>query len=190
MKKLLLLFSLILLSACQPVGLPAVNTFTFQPQYLTTHVATINKVLFVATPTAAPGFKTNKIAYSERAFQIKYFTRNEWIDPPAQMLLPVLAEALQRSHRFKSVVIEPFTGNADLRLDTQILQLIQQFNGPHSSNFLVVIRGQLLDLHSGRVLASRIFSYSQPVGHKIYDAIIAANLALSKILDSMTHFAG
>lgn len=186
MKKYLLALP-IFLAACQPITLPTVNTFTFQTakfnNYTTQHT---NKVLLISTPSAAPGYKTNKIAYSQRPYEIKYFTRNEWVDPPAQMLLPLMSEAINRSNHYRAVVSEPYTGLADLRLDSQIVALKQQFDHNQNSVMIVELNIQLIDLHSNKVIFGHTFDVQEPIRQKqIYAAITATNVALEKLLDDV-----
>jgi len=49
----------------------------------------------IAPPVARPGFDGPRMAYVTRPYEIQFFTRHQWLEAPARMLAPLLAEALE-----------------------------------------------------------------------------------------------
>lgn len=110
-------------------------------------------VLEVSAPRARPGFDTPQMAYTQRANALEYFARNRWADTPARMLAPLIAQALNQSGGFRAVVQAPSLAAANLRLDTELVRLQQDF-GAKPSRVRLTLRAQLIDVDSRRVLAA------------------------------------
>jgi cholesterol transport system auxiliary component len=108
--------------------------------------------LLVNAPRAHPGFEGPRMAYVRQAHEIEYFTRNQWVDSPARMLAPLLVQALERSGSFRAVVPAPSGALADVRLDTEIVRLQQEFAAKPPSRVRFTLRAQLLDLAARRAL--------------------------------------
>ena len=51
------------------------------------------KTLLVAPPKAAPGFDSNRIAFTRQPPKLDYYRDSVWSDAPARMLLPILVRA-------------------------------------------------------------------------------------------------
>ena len=83
--------------------------------------------LIVSPPQAAAGFDSQRMIYLRHAAQPEYFAHNEWIDTPARMLAPLIVGALANSGAFRAVVQTPSPAAGELRLDTEILRLQQEF---------------------------------------------------------------
>ncbi len=110
--------------------------------------------LMVSTPRAWPGFDEPRIAYIQHPLRIDYYASNEWADPPPRMLEPLLVAALEA--RFGTVVSSRSGITAELRLDTEIVKLQQEFL-TRPSQGRVMLRAQLIDLSRGRVLGTQSF---------------------------------
>lgn len=145
-------------------------------------------VISVALPLARAGYGGPRIAYTERPYEIRYYALNQWVDPPPAMLWPLLVRALENSGHFASVVTPASAASVDLRLNTEILALRQEFNGS-TSRGRVVLRAQLTDLHSGRVLGTRVFDDAEPApGNDPYGGVVAINRALARVLPELVRF--
>lgn len=92
-----------------------------------TLVATATATLVVAEPRAAPGYGSRQIVYVRAANQLESFAFNEWAEPPAAMLAPLLANAIERTGAFRAVVRAPVSVAGDLRLETELVRLQQDF---------------------------------------------------------------
>lgn len=145
-------------------------------------------VLAVSPPRAWPGFDTPRMAYQQQPQQLNYFVDNRWTDTPSRMLAPVLARALSADGRFNAVVSIPTPVSADLRLDTEIVRLQQDFT-VQPSRIQLTLRAQLVDLRSRRVLATREFNEFEPAtSGDAAGGARAANLALARLLQQLADF--
>ena len=115
--------------------------------------------VLVQLPRAGAGLDSTRILYSRQGPQWQYFARSEWVDSPARMLTPLIVQALQRAQSFGAVVQAPSAALGELRLETQVLALQQDFGAP-PSRVRFVISAQLIDDTRHRVLATRYFNTS------------------------------
>lgn len=140
--------------------------------------------LVIAQPGAQPGYDTPRMAYVSRPHQIEYFSRNQWVATPGKMLLPILVGAL--SQRFATVVKAPADG--DMRLDSEIVMLRQEFSG-HSSRIHLAVRARMLDNRTGRVIATREFEqFEDCPENDPYGGVLAANRAVARIAHDIAGF--
>ena len=145
-------------------------------------------VLEVAAPRAGPGFDTVRMAWVRRAYELDYFAAHRWVDTPSRMLGPLLVGALEQSGGFRAVTQAQGAVRADLRLDSEIVRLQQDFSVQPSREELA-LRVQLTDVRERRVIATRLFEEVEdapsddPVG-----GVIAANAALQRLLQQVADF--
>jgi cholesterol transport system auxiliary component len=145
-------------------------------------------VLEVAAPRARPGFDTPQMAYTQRANALEYFARNRWADAPARMLAPLLAQALDQSGGFRAVVQPPSLATANLRLETELVRLQQEFSA-RPSRVRFTLRAQLIDVDARRVLASAEFDETEAApSDDPYGGVLAANRALGRLLERLAAF--
>ena len=145
-------------------------------------------VLEVAVPRARPGFDTPQMAYTQRANALEYFAKSRWADTPARMLAPLFAQSLERSGAFRAVVQAPSLATAELRLETEIVRLQQDFSAK-PSRVRLTLRAQLIDADARRVLASAEFDETEAApSDDPYGGVIAANRALGRLLERLTQF--
>ena len=145
-------------------------------------------VLEVSAPRARPGFDTPQMPYTLRANALEYFAKNRWADTPARMLAPLLAQALDHSGGFRAVVQAPSLAAANLRLDSELVRLQQDF-GAKPSRVQLTVRAQLIDVDTRRVLASAQFDETEAApSDDPYGGVIAANRALGRLLERITEF--
>jgi cholesterol transport system auxiliary component len=149
--------------------------------------ATPAQVILVAPSAARPGFDGGRIVYVTRAYEIRFFARHEWVAPPAQMLAPLLVEALERGGRFRAVqstadVSSPF------RLETEIVALQQEFTvQPSVARF--ALRAQLVDTVERRVLAAEEFEAVEPApSEDPYGGVVAASRAAARVLGDLARW--
>lgn len=145
-------------------------------------------VLEVAAPRAWPGFDTARIAYVDRPYAVEYFARSEWADAPARMLGPLLARALDDSGGFRAVVQAPTTVHADVRVETELVRLQQDFTTKPSRADLA-LRVQLVDAGARRVIATLVVEEREPAASDdAYGGVAAMNAALGRALDRAVGF--
>ena len=141
--------------------------------------------LLLSPPRAAPGYAGAGMAYMEEAHRIDYFAHHRWADSPARMLEPLLIHALETSGSFQAVVQAPTTARFDLRLETELLRLVQVFE-PTESRVELAVRISLLDTRQQRVLVSDVLAVSEPAAERTpYGGVIAANQAVARLLEEL-----
>lgn len=187
-----LLASVLLLSGCTGLHAPAAENFNLYVLDARASLKAVpvkrDLVIAVGMPRAQPGFDTSQIAYVQQPHELNYYAVNRWADTPAHMLAPLLAQALEQSGGFRAVVKVPSAITPDIRLDTELIRLQQDF-GTHPSAVQVTLRVQLTDVRSNRVLATRQFDETENApSENAYGGVIAANRALQRILDQLPGF--
>ena len=144
-------------------------------------LATATSTLVVAEPRAAPGYGTRQMAYVRTASQIEYFAFNQWAQPPAVMLAPLLAHAIERTGAFRSVVRAPISVAGDIRLETELIRLHQDFSVA-PSRVRLAVRVVLIDTATRRVLATREFEAQAPsASEDPAGGVMAANEAAQRV---------
>jgi cholesterol transport system auxiliary component len=146
-------------------------------------------VLTVPAPQAQQGLRVAQIAYTQRPYEIRYYAEHAWVESPARLLHPLLIQAMERSGLFASVTSPSSGVVADVGLDTHLLALQQEFSGA-SSRGRIVLRAQLIDLNTRKVLASRDLEAAEPVtAPGPYGGVAAINRALGRLMGELSRFA-
>lgn len=154
----------------------------------TTLPAPTAPTLTVNPPLAAAGFDSPRILYVREAHQLEYFAHSEWVDTPARMLAPLLVAAVERGGAFRAVVLTPSAAAGDLRLDTEIIRLQQEF-GTRPSRVRFTLRAYLIDDKTRRALGWREFDASVPAASEDpYGGVVAANRAVQTVLEELAAF--
>jgi len=138
----------------------------------------------VAPPGARPGFDGSRMAYVTRPYELRYFARHQWVEAPARMLAPLLADALERGGRFDAMQ-SGGRGASALRLETEVVVLQQEFPR-HPSQVRFALRARLLDVVKRRVLAGATFEAVEAApSDDPYGGVVAANRAVARVLDEV-----
>lgn len=144
--------------------------------------------LIISPPQAASGFDSQRIVYLRQAHQLEYFAHNEWVDPPARMLGPLLVSAAQQTGAFAAVVLASGTAAGDLRLSTELLQLQQNFQAS-PSRVQLRLRAYLTDEKTRKVLASKDFSAEAAAASDTpQGGVAAANAVVQQVLTQVAQF--
>lgn len=144
--------------------------------------------LLVNPTSAAAGFDSPRIVYVREPHKLEYFAHNEWVDTPARMLAPLLVAALENSGAFRAVVPAPSAAIGDLRLDTEIIRLQQEFS-TRPSRVHFTLRAYLVEDKTRRVLAWREFDAVVPAASDDpYGGVVAANRAVQTVLARLSAF--
>ncbi len=141
--------------------------------------------LIINPPHAAAGFDSQRIIYTRAAQKLEYFAHSEWVDPPARMLAPLLVAAAAATGAFSAVVPTPGAAAGDLRLDTEIVRLLQQFGeGPSKVRF--TLRASLVDERTRRVLVAREFEATLAAdSDDPYGGVLAAGRVVQDVLKQL-----
>ncbi len=149
-----------------------------------THSAT----LLVLVPEAEPMYATTQMAYTTRAYQVAYFSQNEWAETPARMIQPLIVESLRHTHYFSEVLSSPHFGRHTFALRTEILELKQDFTS-EPATLQIVMRFSLSREATNRVIATRELSVQEPMHERNpYAGVAAANEAMVKLLRELASF--
>ena len=144
--------------------------------------------LIVNPPHAAAGFDSQLIIYVRESHKLEYFAHSEWVDTPARMLAPLIVAAVENGGALRAVVLTPSAAAGEMRLDTEILRLQQDF-GVQPSRVRFTLRATIVDNATRRVLAWREFDETVAAASEdAYGGVVAANRAVQIVLDALTSF--
>lgn len=145
-------------------------------------------VLLVQPTRAAAGFDSPRILYRRETHRLDAFAYSEWAEPPARMLAPLLLDALEHTGAFRAVVVSTGAATADYRLDTELVQLLQDFSTT-PSRVVLRLRATLVQESTRRVHAVRPFDVTleapsdDPAG-----GVVAANQAATRLVRDVAAF--
>jgi cholesterol transport system auxiliary component len=144
--------------------------------------------LIINPPSAASGFDSTHIIYAHGSHTHEYFAHSEWVDTPARMLAPLIVAAIERRGGFRAVLPAPSAAAGDLRLDTQIMRLVQDFvDKPSRVRF--TLRAYMVDDATRRVIAWREFNETVAAeSEDPYGGVVAANRAVQIVLEKLAEF--
>ncbi|MFU8798002.1 MAG: ABC-type transport auxiliary lipoprotein family protein [Gammaproteobacteria bacterium] len=188
MSRILILF-FIFLNGCTPVKLEQPATYVFSAQSIKPLAKKPTPlILLISPPKAAPGYDSSRIVYVDKAYQLSSFTKHRWADTPSRMLMPLFVQTLQATRHFQATVSAPYMGDADIRLDTELLSLQQDFT-QKPSQVRMVLLAQLVNIKTQRVMATQQFSLSENSPHEDpYGGVIATHRILTKLLSQLAAF--
>ena len=96
--------------------------------------------------------------------------------------VPILGDLPLIGGLFRSVIEAGSGADADLRLDSRLIHL-QQVCRLNPSELQLALRVSLSEVSSARVIATRTFSVSEPIGERTpYAGVEAANRAVDRML--------
>lgn len=187
-----LLIPILLLAGCTGLPTPQAASqtiYVFEAQHETKPAQhKRNLVLAISSPEARPGFDTPEMVYVQKLHELNYFVASRWADTPAHMLEPLLMQAMEQNGGFRAVVQATDSVPADIRLDTELVRLQQDFM-TQPSQIQISLRVQLIDVRGQRVLAVKQFDESETASSEnAYGGVTAANRALQRVLDQLVEF--
>jgi cholesterol transport system auxiliary component len=147
-----------------------------------------NIVILVPEPHTISVYNTPQIAYSTAPYQISYFSKNTWASHPAEMMQPLIIQALQNTHYFRAVMGQSIGGGYNYTLNTEINELLQDYS--HQIPLLrLTVRAQIVRLSNSKIIASKEFVVVTPILQKSpCGGVYAANLATAEMLRQLTQF--
>ena len=150
--------------------------------------AATSLTLIVSPPHAAAGFDSPRMMYVRRADELEYFAHNEWVDTPARMLAPLIVAAIEARGAFRAVVPTPSPASGEMRLDTEILRLQQEFLGA-PSRVRFTLRAYLVESATRRVINSREFEATvDAASDDPRGGVTAAHQAVRRVLTELADF--
>ncbi|MFZ6642420.1 ABC-type transport auxiliary lipoprotein family protein [Undibacterium sp. TC4M20W] len=177
-------------SALQPANVPPVAVYRLEASAPGSSVAPANVTasILVGNIRAAAGFDTSRMLYTRQPFQVEEFQQSQWQKPPAAMLMPLVATALESTGMFKAVLQAPNATLTTYRLDLELLSLQQDFSSK-PSHVQLKLRAHLSDRQSQQVIAWREFSISiATTSEDAYGGVLASNQAVAQVLQQLRVF--
>jgi cholesterol transport system auxiliary component len=142
----------------------------------------------VSRPRAAAGFTGVQMIYTETPFELEAFAHHRWADTPAHMLEPIVVCALESSGLFREVATAATGARTDLRLDSELLRLVQVFSSGRST-VEVAMRVSLIGTEDSALIDSRLLEAVEPADEpNPYAGVEAANRAVSRLLNELRTF--
>jgi len=183
--------SALLLGACLSLPRPEpVELYTIDPPFEGGPVSGPGPVLLVPAPRAGPGLEGPRIAYLLRPNQLQYFSKSQWVEPPARLLGPLVIRALERTGRFQAVTALAQGTSPALRLDVELARLQQEFTS-RPSRVRCTLRLQLTDLAGHRVIGTREVEAVEPApSEDAAGGAVAANAAVKRALAEAAGWCG
>lgn len=177
-----------LLAACTSFQAPRDDTGTaweLDPAALPRSVgAPVDATLHVARPTSVAALATTNMAYRKQRFELRYYASNRWADEPARLIHPHLVTALEQVGVFETILSTATSAPAHYRLETELLEMAQDFRDREQGVMQIRLRSRLVDLRTSRVLATRHFQAHADSREATPGAgVDAANQALEQILE-------
>jgi cholesterol transport system auxiliary component len=118
------------------------------------------------------------MVYLERPHEVRRYARSAWVDTPVRMMGPLLGRTLERAG---FAVAREGEGGAELRLETELVQLRQEFLS-RPSQVRLALRVRLLGA-DGRALVEReIEAVEAAPSDDAYGGVVAANRAVAGAL--------
>jgi cholesterol transport system auxiliary component len=149
-----------------------------------THSAT----LLVLVPETMPAYATTQMAYSTQAYQIAYFSKNEWAETPSQMIQPLVVTTLRNTHYFSEVLSPPDFGKHTFALRIEILELKQDFTS-EPAILQLAMHICLSREATNQIVATKELSVREPMPERNpYAGVVAANEAMPKLLRELAKF--
>jgi cholesterol transport system auxiliary component len=144
--------------------------------------------LLISPVRAVSGFDSQRIIYTREDHKREYFAHNEWVDTAPRMLGPLLVAAIEHAGTFRAVVLAPASASGELRLDTEIVRLQQEFQ-TRPSRVHFTLRAYLIEEKTRRVLAWREFDETaEAASDGPHAGVIAANAVVKSVLDGLAQF--
>lgn len=144
--------------------------------------------LIISIPKAAAGFNTQRMMYTRARHQLEYFARNEWIDTPAKMLQPLMVLAIENTRTFNAVLSKQSALASDLRLESEVIKLVQNFN-TKPSHVQFTLRATMIDSVTNKVIATREFDERvDAISDNPIAGVVAANLAVNQAIYKLSVF--
>lgn len=178
-----------LLSSCSQIVPDATNKYKIVA-YSDEKVASkkTDMTILVTQTHAISGYQTEQMMYTDKPYQVSSFVKNSWVSPPAGMITPLIVQSLQHSNYFFAVASGPDADKTDYRLDTQIINLQQNFL-TKPSRLELVVQASLTHTDDNRLVASQVFTvHTACPQNNPYGGVIAANGSLVTFTKELTKF--
>jgi cholesterol transport system auxiliary component len=132
-------------------------------------------LLVLATPTAAAGLDTTRIALIRSPVAIDYYADGEWIDRPPFLVKQALIEGFQKSDVFGGVASEGLGLNANYVLNTNIRDFTAIYDAPDNPPLARVrIAAELITMPDRNIAAATSITREARAGAVDLPSIVQA----------------
>lgn len=146
------------------------------------------QVLMLELPDSVAGLEGDAMRYRRSQQTLDTFATGRWSAPPARLLVEAAQTALERSGRFRAVVVEPSQIAPDLRLHLALTQMEKDYRRGDGGIARVAVRFRLQEAASGRLLVAGVLDESAPGRAEGPEAFAeAAGVATRRLLDALDH---
>lgn len=174
-------------SVLSPVGTTPMTNYEISSVPSVRHQPMRQGDLLVMAMQSDPLYSSSQMAYRLSPYQLHYYARNRWLESPATMLQPLLVQTLQQTHAFHSVDSLPSMAHHNYLLSTRLVRLEQVFL-QDSSHVVLSVQAQIVDVGSGRILASKEFTVSEEASMNACGDAVATNKAAERVLRQIAQF--
>lgn len=178
------------LSPSNPV--PALTVYSLQ----TSSVAQINDhaeastdlSLLIVDPTTAPGYQTADIIYVNDPPALQHFSKSRWVAPPANLLVPVIAQTIHNQAYFSYVITPPYHYPADYVLNIHLLELQQDFT-QQPSIVRLSMQVDLVSYDKQTLIASQIVTHAASAKQEnAYGGVMTASELAERMAEDISEF--
>lgn len=179
----------ILLTGCMPVKTIETNQYKLNAYTVKRHAERRSQRTILITETdAASAYQSKQMLYMKQSFAINSFAHHAWISPPAEMIFPLIIQSVQSSGYFRAVIGKSTEEPTDFRLNTELIELEQNFL-QKPSTLQLSLKADLADIRDSRIIASKVFRYTVRCPYDTpYGGVIAANQATKQFTADLLLF--
>lgn len=185
------IFVLAALTACCGLqGGPPVSTYGLEPRWEQVSQAGTGKrsglVLEVAPVRGAAPLQTTDILYADRSHSLQGYAYSRWRDAPVKAMGMLLEAAVGNSGLFLAVLPSSSAADADLVLESALLECGHVIGEDGASQGVVRMRVHLIDNKNRKVIAGRELTGKVPAA--TVDAaggVAAINQAASMVAEEL-----
>lgn len=186
----ILLFGLLMLTACASKSVPEMTTYTLeipaQAQKTPLQKPRFSGIIKVAIPQSSAAIMSRQILYQDKHYTQSAYLYSRWSDTPNKMLAQLLLADLNSQSLFKTLLPAYSKGKEDFLLESTLAEFYHQINRDGSSSGRIRIKFYLIDAKRGQVLATREFhAYNQAVSLDAGGAVGALNEAARNIASEL-----
>jgi len=176
-----------LLAGCVAQSVPPVDIYTISPEWADTITQgeREKKSLFIiqlAPMHATRALKGTEILYTDTQYGWNSYAYSRWNDAPVQLLQMVFQVAMEKNDLFKAVVPPTYVSEADLLLESTLLDLSHHIKDDETSEGVVRVRFYLINNTTKTVTSTKEFiSRVTVVTQNAQGAVKALNKAAANV---------
>lgn len=145
--------------------------------------------LVVATPVAAAGLDTSRIAVQRAPLTLDYYARAAWSDRTPLLVQTLLVESFENSGRIVAVGREAVGLRADYLLKTELREFQAEYAGDGPPQVRVKINAKLVRVPDRQIIAGHTAeALERASGTALHDIAAAFDVALGRCLKGIVEW--